>query len=101
MAHTCPDCGCTCYCHGDIDDIILDNDKDVNACEHCVGQDNSEDDVLSYRELQNESDPFLETDDTELEKLYEKELKQWNETPSLRMRICSFLHIDNLHFRCA
>jgi hypothetical protein len=36
--------------------------EDISACEHCVGQDNIEDDVLSYRELQNESDPFIEDD---------------------------------------
>lgn len=32
MAHECPDCGYTCYCNGDIDDILL-NDED--ACAHC------------------------------------------------------------------
>jgi hypothetical protein len=39
MAHTCPDCGCTCHCHGDIDDIILDNDEDISCCTHCSGTD--------------------------------------------------------------
>lgn len=23
MAHECPECGCTCHCHGDIDDICF------------------------------------------------------------------------------
>ena len=36
MAHTCPECGCTCHCHEDIDDIVLDNDEDIITCEHCL-----------------------------------------------------------------
>lgn len=31
MAHTCPDCDETCYCHGDIDDTLLGT---LNECEH-------------------------------------------------------------------
>jgi hypothetical protein len=36
MAHSCPDCGMTCYCGSDIDDCLLDFEADVNACTHCV-----------------------------------------------------------------
>jgi len=36
MAHTCPECGSQCYCNGDIDDLLLDNDEDVEACTCCV-----------------------------------------------------------------
>lgn len=32
MAHECPDCGVTCHCGGDIDDI---NFGEGEACEHC------------------------------------------------------------------
>lgn len=35
MAHTCPDCGMTCHCNGDIDDLCLDFEDDVMACTHC------------------------------------------------------------------
>lgn len=35
MAHTCPDCGQTCYCRGDIDDCIFDDTVDHVLCEHC------------------------------------------------------------------
>lgn len=35
MAHSCPTCGQACYCQGDIDDILLDTDEAVNACDHC------------------------------------------------------------------
>jgi hypothetical protein len=48
MAHSCPDCGSTCYCNGDIDDLLLDDDDDVNACTHylqreCDGFERDED----------------------------------------------------------
>lgn len=39
MAHSCPDCGSTCYCGSDIDDCLLDDEEDVNACTHCPIQD--------------------------------------------------------------
>lgn len=35
VAHTCPKCGQTCHCNGDIDDIILDCEEDILACDHC------------------------------------------------------------------
>lgn len=33
MAHTCPECGMRCYCHGDIDDI--DSGDDCSAARLC------------------------------------------------------------------
>lgn len=37
MAHTCPACGMTCYCNGDIDeDKSLGLVGDILACMHCV-----------------------------------------------------------------
>ncbi len=35
MAHTCPVCGATCHCNGDIDDLCLDFEDDVMTCDHC------------------------------------------------------------------
>lgn len=34
MAHTCPDCGQTCYCNGDIDDCCFDHPEYVMKCNH-------------------------------------------------------------------
>ena len=42
MAHNCPDCGQCCYCGKDIDDCLLDNDEDVEACTHCLYSDDDE-----------------------------------------------------------
>lgn len=33
MAHSCPDCGQTCYCGGDIDDILMEEGE--VCCTHC------------------------------------------------------------------
>ena len=43
MAHTCPICGATCYCNGDIDDICLDREEDINACVCCDDMDDLDD----------------------------------------------------------
>ena len=54
MAHTCPDCGCQCYCNGDLDDICLDTSESVNSCKHylqpecSMGKENADD----YRDEQ-------------------------------------------------
>ena len=37
MAHSCPECGETCYCGGDIDDICMDWEDDV-PCSHCTNE---------------------------------------------------------------
>ena len=34
MAHECPECGCICYCNGDIDDILLNIPRDQDRCVH-------------------------------------------------------------------
>ncbi len=33
--HDCPDCGIGCHCNGDIDDLLLNDDDDVDRCNHC------------------------------------------------------------------
>ena len=43
MAHTCPVCGVTCYCGGDIDDICLDIEEDILGCNHCNEYEEPED----------------------------------------------------------
>jgi hypothetical protein len=50
MAHTCPECGMTCHCNGDIDDLCLDFDEDVLACTHCDGFE-----YAAYEEYEDES----------------------------------------------
>lgn len=41
MSHPCPDCGETCYCHGDIDDAEFDAPSN---CSHiCAGSDDGDD----------------------------------------------------------
>ena len=34
MAHSCPDCGQTCYCNGDIGDCCDDFPENVMKCTH-------------------------------------------------------------------
>lgn len=35
MAHNCPECDEICYCHGDIDDLVLNTDEAYCKCDHC------------------------------------------------------------------
>ncbi len=35
MAHSCPDCGVTCHCGGDIDDCCFEGTPEERACLHC------------------------------------------------------------------
>jgi len=51
MAHTCPDCGVTCHCGGDIDDLIFDHGPEQGRCTHyltpgCDAYHDPEDDEL-------------------------------------------------------
>jgi rubrerythrin len=40
MAHSCPECGQACYCNGDIDDILFDDQSDqALGCNHCTVDD--------------------------------------------------------------
>jgi len=39
MAHTCPDCGQTCYCGGDIEDCCHDLPRYVMRCNHYLKPD--------------------------------------------------------------
>lgn len=39
MAHECPDCGFQCHCNGDIDDLLLNYDDDINRCVHSMTPD--------------------------------------------------------------
>ena len=49
MAHSCPDCGVTCYCNGDIDDILFGDDSaESEGCNHflsptCEGYEEEDD----------------------------------------------------------
>lgn len=44
MAHTCPECGQTCYCGGDIDDCLFDLEEDAINCIHYLECENDNDD---------------------------------------------------------
>ena len=53
MAHTCPDCGLTCYCGGDIDDICFGDDcEEADRCTH-------------YEQCQDRGDFDYEDDEVE------------------------------------
>lgn len=41
--HTCPECGLTCHCNGDIDDLLLPYDGYCNHCESADDDDNYDD----------------------------------------------------------
>lgn len=47
MAHPCISCGSECYCHGDIDDVIVFNT--LSNCETCgCNQEDHDDDEDDY-----------------------------------------------------
>ena len=35
MAHECPECGITCHCGGDVDDLVLNEGQYRDMCRHC------------------------------------------------------------------
>jgi hypothetical protein len=37
MAHECWDCGQTCHCGGDIDDMLMNGTVEELRCTHCDG----------------------------------------------------------------
>ena len=44
MAHSCPDCGYTCYCGGDLDDILWQEGSEQKiGCTHCLHEDREDD----------------------------------------------------------
>lgn len=53
MAHSCPECGITCYCCGDIDDI--DFGESEPGCTCCLDKwDDDEDDYDDYDDRDDE-----------------------------------------------
>lgn len=60
MAHSCPECGQTCYCNGDIDDCVLDDEAAVIACDCCPDGCDDDDDYLDDDEMHSFSDGDLE-----------------------------------------
>jgi len=49
MAHECPECGLTCYCGGDIDDICWG--EQTGYCKHCDEDDDFDEDEY-YEQLE-------------------------------------------------
>jgi len=43
MAHECPNCGMTCFCNGDISDMIFNDPGHVHNCQHCYENDDDND----------------------------------------------------------
>lgn len=48
MAHTCPKCGYSCHCGGDIDDL---NFGELFECNHCGQWDDDEDEDFDCDDL--------------------------------------------------
>jgi hypothetical protein len=48
MAHTCPECGCLCFCNGDIDDIDMGEDINCKHWRQCEVDDDDDDDFDYY-----------------------------------------------------
>jgi hypothetical protein len=46
MAHPCLSCGSECYCHGDIDDVIVSHTP--NGCTGCGCEDDEDDEWEEY-----------------------------------------------------
>lgn len=51
MAHSCPECDATCYCGGDLDDVLLEAGQ--AGCTHC---DDWEDDDLDVYDYEDDDD---------------------------------------------
>jgi hypothetical protein len=50
MAHECPDCGCSCHCGGDIDDILFLDSKYAVTCTCCAVFENEEEYYDDYED---------------------------------------------------
>ena len=48
MAHDCPDCGQLCYCRGDVDDSLFDDDDSYVNCQHYETPDCDVEEWTSY-----------------------------------------------------
>lgn len=55
MAHTCPICGMTCHCGGDIDDICFGESDEF--CTHCDYDEDESDPDDELNDLQERNDP--------------------------------------------
>ncbi len=68
MAHECPECGMTCHCGGDIDDIVFSGTPEELSCTCCDCEDDedgfwpcqhcSQDDGTHLFGCPNNIDPF-------------------------------------------
>jgi hypothetical protein len=55
LAHSCPECGYTCHCGGDIDDCIIEGTREEARCQHCPDELFGDDDDSD--EIEFEDDP--------------------------------------------
>jgi hypothetical protein len=58
MAHTCPECGQTCFCNGDIDDINMGEDINCKHWRQCEGENDWDDDDDFYDDIDDEDHPL-------------------------------------------
>ena len=49
MAHECPACGLTCFCGGDIDDCVFNDELAVDYCDCC--DEYTDDDWDEYEDM--------------------------------------------------
>lgn len=52
MAHDCPGCLSACYCHGDVDDMLMAGTREEMLCDHCDGADVDYDDDDYWSDLE-------------------------------------------------
>lgn len=60
MAHPCIQCGSECYCHGDIDDVIVSHTP--RRCEGCGCEELFDQDVVDYPEEEEDFEPCADCD---------------------------------------
>lgn len=81
MAHECPDCGQTCYCHGDIDDCLFENSEEQAICDHCPMDDELDNDgEISNREKEEAKGDYL------YDQMKDRELIERDNTPHCESR---------------
>ena len=59
--HSCPECGQACYCHGDIDDCVVETEEYSSA--HCTHPESRDCPCRAEREDEEAEYPEEEPDD--------------------------------------
>lgn len=56
MAHNCPECYALCHCGGDIDDLLLNCEEDINGCTHSDICQYEDEDDFDYDDYEDDSE---------------------------------------------